>query len=160
MQPHQSGPVRIKNDKTLSYFDVEVSSGTVWTSLNDLMNYRVNAEDFGERAQTLRRVTATSPFYDGTFLVHSTLENVEEKVNVYVYGASQNHVTENMLALLELFAQDSYNVRVSMNDHVETWLCQPADYSIDRTHVMAHNGLALVKFAVPRMPKVTYEVNL
>lgn len=156
----QSGGISVRDDKGLTDFDVEVSDGVNWVTLNDHVNYRVGVEGLGLHAQTRRKITTTSPYYDGTFVVHSTLENVEENITVQVFGASQNQVTENLLYLIELFSQDAYNVRLRLDDHLETWACQPADYSIDRTHVYAHNAMALVKLVVSRFPTPSYEVIL
>lgn len=158
--PYQNGPVQVHNQREMSEFDVEVSYGAEWVSLNDQLNFRVAVEGFGNKTQTRRRITAASPYYDGTFVIHTTQENVEEAISVWVYGTSQNHVTENLLMLETLFDQATYNIRVRMDDHQETWLCWPADYSIDRSHVMAHNVMALMKLTITRMPAVSYEVIL
>ena len=158
MVAYEKGTFDVLGAPKMTDFDIEISYGSTWVSLNDGRNYTVNADDFGNRSQQRRRITATSPYYDGTFLVHSTLENVTEAVNVYVRGASPNEVTENILWLTQLIDQEQYNVRVRMDDHMETWICEPADYSIDRSHVFAHNVMALVKLSITRLPKVTYEV--
>ena len=161
MENYQQGPVRpVTKDLSMEYFSIEVSYGNVWVSLNDHVNFRVAVDGFGEKAYQRRRTTATSPYYDGTFLVHSTMENVQEGVTVYVTGASQNHVTENLLLLEEIFSQDSYLIRQQMDDHVETWSCQAADYTITRGHIEMHNVRATMKLSIPRLPKVTYEVSL
>lgn len=138
-------------------FGVEITYGAAWVDLNDYLNFRVAVDSFGSKAQTLRRITTTSPYFDGTFLVHSTRENVTEGITVWVYGVSQNHVTENLLQLEELFSQPAYRIRVRMDDHMETWTCQPCDYTIERTHVYMHNTMAAFKAQVPRMPRALYE---
>lgn len=155
---YQRGAISIRAIPTMQDFDLEISDGVNWISLNDHVNYRVGAEGLGNSTQTLRRLSTTSPYYDGTFLVHSTKENVEEQLTIYITGSSQNHVTENILRLEELFSQDLYNVRLRLDDHMETWLCQPADYGIDRSHVNAHNIRATMKLTISRFPKITYEV--
>ena len=154
----QIGSTNVSPDYTLQGFDVEVSYGATWVSLNDQITYRIRAEDFGNSAYQRRRITTDSPYYDGTFYLHSTLENVQESVAVQVMGYSPNHVTENINSLIYYFSQDSFNLRKRLDDHIETWLCQPADYGIDRSHVLMHNNIAVVKFSVPRSPKVSYEV--
>ena len=156
----QTGPAVPRNDEGMSYFDIEVSFGVPWVSLNDHINFIASAEGFGDHAYQRRRVTATSPYYDGTFLVHSTLENVQEALSIYVLGTSQNHVTENLMLLQEVFSQDSYQLRMSMDDHRETWSCQAADFTISRGQVQMHNCRATMKLSIPRLPQVTYEVSL
>jgi hypothetical protein len=157
---YQGGPIRPLQDTGLSYLDVEVSFGIPWVSLNDHVNYTMAVEGFGEHSYQRRRTTATSPYYDGTFLVHSTLENVTEAMSVYVLGTSANHVTENLMLLEEVFSQDAYSLRITMDDHRETWSCMTADYSIDRGHVNMHNNRATMKLSIPRLPRVSYEVSL
>lgn len=156
--PYQKGgAVEPPKPKFVDSFGVEITYGAAWIDLNDLLNYRVSAEAFGTKAQVLRRITTTSPYFDGTFLIHSTKENITESVTVFVYGVSQNHVTENLLQLEELFSQPAYRIRVRMEDHMETWTCQPGDYTIERTHVYMHNTMAAFKAQVPRMPSALYE---
>jgi hypothetical protein len=150
---------RIKRDgDRLENFEVAISSGTSWYSLTDGYRFYMSAEDFGDKAQVLRRVTASSPFYDGTYLVHSVRENVQESLVVGILGSSQNQVTENMLLLEELISQPSFRIRLTMGDHAETWSCQSADYTIQRGHINMHNTRAMMRLQVPRLPQVSYEV--
>ena len=156
----QQGPVRPRGERTMDNFDMEVSFGVPWVSLNDRINFRVSAEGFGNKVTQQRRITADSPYFDGTYLVHSTKDNVTEEFAVYVYGSSQNHVTENLLLLEEIFDQAAYRIRLRFDDHQETWSCQTADYSVERSHVFMHNVMAVMKFQVPRFPKISYEAIL
>ena len=161
MTDFQNGPVKVYNELTLTNFDVEVSTpGSKWVSLNDHFSYRTTAESFKQQTQQRRRITVQSPIYDGTYEVHSVKENIEETIEVYVLGQSQNEVTENILNLLSYFEQPRYSIRKRLDDHRETWLCMPAEYNIDRSHVNAHNTRATVTFTIPRFPAVTYEVIL
>lgn len=150
---------RPRDTDTLENFDVEISSGSMWISLANGLRYYMGAEDFGDKAQVNRRITASSPYYEGTYLVHAVRENVQEMLSIGILGASQNHVTENMLLLEELVSQPSFRIRLTMGDHVETWSCQQADYTIQRGHIMMHNTRAVMKISVPRLPAVSYEVN-
>ena len=145
------------NDE-LENFAVEISYGEMWVSLTDHRRFYVSAEEFGEKQQTRRRISASSPFYNGSYLIHSTLENVQETVTVVVLGSSQNQVSENLLFLEELISQPSYRLRMRVQDHQETWVCQPADYNISRGHIMLHNSRAQMRLQIPRLPDVSYEV--
>lgn len=156
----QQGPVNVAPYEGMEEFDVTITFGLQEISLNDGINYQMAVEGFGNKQQSLRKLEASSRFYDGTFITHYTKENVTEGVQVYVLGYSQNHVTENVLQLEELFTQLNYNITVRMDDHLETWTCFPADYSIDRGHINMHNVRATFTAQVPRLPKVTYEVVL
>lgn len=139
-------------------FDVEVSWNDTWVSLNDHVRFIIGAESLGERTVSRRRNTVTSPFYDGEYEVHSVRENVKESLQIYVLGPSHSQLTENLLLLEDCFEQFVYNVRVTMDEHREVWVCQSADWSIDRSHIQAHNTRAVFKTEIPRLPKVRYEV--
>jgi hypothetical protein len=142
----------------LENFEVAISSGSSWYSLTDGYRFYMSSDDYGDKAQVLRRITSASPFYDGTYLIHSVRENVSEMLTVGILGSSQNQVTENMLLLEELISQPSFRIRLTMGDHAETWLCQSADYTIQRGHINMHNTRAMMKIMVPRLPQVSYEV--
>jgi len=157
---NQQGQIQPYADEAMEEFDVTISYGLQEISLNDGINYQTGVEGFGNKQQSLRKLEASSRFYDGTFVTHYTKENVTEGVQVYVLGYSQNHVTENLLLLEEVFTQVSYTITLRMDDHLETWSCFPAEYAIDRGHVNMHNVRAHFTAQVPRLPKVTYEVVL
>lgn len=158
MSTLQRGSWSMQPQFGLTDFDIEISWGSNWISLNDHVSYRVSGDTFSDRSQTRRRQTVNSVFYDGTYETHSVLENIQETVGVYILGSDQNVVTEGILALEDYFGQSVYNLRVSQDNHRETWLCQPAEWTTDRAQVNAHNIRATMKFAIPRFPKVTYEV--
>lgn len=139
-------------------FTAEISYGLEWVSLNDHLNFKLAADEFGTRAVTLRRKEVSSDFYDGSFLIHTTKENVHEVVSIWVHGGTQNEVTENLLMLEDLFSQPTYQIRIRFGDHRETWICMSADYAIERTHVYMHNGIALFKATVPRKPNMINEL--
>jgi hypothetical protein len=157
--PAANQRLQVSDPDELVNFMFEISSGQYWVSLSDGMRYYVSPEEFGTHTQTLRRITAQSPFYEGTYLIHAVRENVQENVVVHVLGVSQNDVTENLLLLEELISQPSFKLRLTMQDHVETWSCQQADYVIERGHIMMHNTRATMRLSVPRLPEVTYEVT-
>lgn len=149
---------RSRDQDTLDNFRFEISNGSYWVPVHDGFNYYVAPDDFGEHAQTQRRITASSPFYEGTYLIHSVRENVTEQFTIHILGASQNDVTENILALEELVTQPSFKIRMILGNHAETWSCQSADYSISRGHVYMHSTRAAMRVSVPRLPEVSYEV--
>lgn len=79
---------------------------------------------------------------------------------MYVRGESQNDVTENILMLKDLFSQLSYRVRVQFGNHRETWYCQTANWTEERSHVLMHNSMAKLSFTIPRLPRTTEEIIL
>jgi hypothetical protein len=138
--------------------DIEVHTGTHWLSLNDHYNYILGAKTLDTSTQSQRNHSATSPLYDGEFVVHSTLGNVTETIEVYVLGNDQVTVGDNLARLMDAFRQSMYNVRRTFGTDVEVWTCWPSEYSIQRGHVNIHNKRATIAFSVPRLPKVSREV--
>lgn len=156
MTTYQStGPYVFKNS-----FSAEISYGDQWINLNDKIRYKFRADNYGQKAQTLRRITAQSPYFDGTYSIHTSKENVSESVMIEVSGQTQNIVTENVLLLLDCVAQDTYQIRMDVEDHRETWQCEPADYTIDRSQVYLHNKLCLVTLSIPRLPDPVNELKI
>jgi len=149
---------RRERNPAMYNFLVELSIGNQWVAVSDGRDYYMGPEDFGDKAYQMRRITAQSPFFDGTYLVHSVKENVSETLSIHVLGSSQNQVTENILLLEEIINQPSFRIRMTMGDHRETWKCQRADYTIQRGHVMMHSTRAVMKIQVSRFPDVSYEV--
>jgi hypothetical protein len=150
-------PPPVKEDFANSFL-IEVSSGDEWINVSDGLNFEISATEFGTKTLSRRRIQASSPFFDGTYLLHSTEENITEPLTIIVYGETQNDVTENILLLQQLFSQFRYKVRVRYGNHRETWNCEPADYSLERTHTYLHNNMAMIRFQIPRLPKMTQEV--
>lgn len=143
-----------------SQLHCEISYGTEWVNLHDGINFKIAAADFGQQTHSWRRKEVNSDFHDGSFTVHAVRENVTEPLSLWVYGDSQNIVTENILLLRELFSQFRYQIRIRYGDHRETWFCQTADYAVERTHVYLHNNMALFKATVPRHPVSQNELVL
>jgi len=138
--------------------DVEVFDGVTWFSLNDHYNFVLGSKSLESSAQSRRNHTVTSAMFDGEFVVHSTLSNVMETLEIYVLGADQIMVGDNTERLIRAFSQPMYNVRRTFGQDIEVWRCWPAEYSISRGHVNIHNRRSTITFNVPRFPKVTREV--
>lgn len=152
---------RLRQPETLKteMVDVEVYDGTRWVSLNDGHRYRLGAGTFRDTTQSRSRVTVKSSMFDGEWVTHTTKDNVTETIEVYIMAAHHSAVSELIEDLTEAFSQYIYNVRVSLGNHVETWRCFPADWSIARGQVEIHNTRATVRLNVPRFPQVTREVR-
>lgn len=144
---------------TMEYLDIEVHDGISFLDLNDRYVYRATPESLVATSQARNRTTVTSSMYDGEWEVHSTLGNVTETIAVYVRGASQAIIKENINRVIDAFSQSLYQVRVTLDDDVTYWRCFPAEYSIDRSHVYMHNKMAVVRLQIPRFPKTTSEVR-
>lgn len=145
------------NPDTLDNYTIEMSFGSQWIDISDGVNYKVSSQNFGENStQTWRKITAQSPHYDGTYLIHATKENVTQQMSVLVYGQNQNQVTENILLLEDIVSQPAFRVRFTVGNHQEVWSCQQSDYVINRGHVYLHNTMAEFAITIVRMPRVSY----
>jgi hypothetical protein len=136
------------------YFAATVSRTTLGLpalDLNDHLNFIVADQILGGQ-QAWNRQTAKSPYVDGEFLVNATKGLVNDRFAVQVLGANQSQMAANLVALTDAFGQPSYTLTVTTDDAVRSYLCQPADYTVDwsRERMMARK--ALVTLAVPRLP--------
>ncbi len=52
-----------------------------WVDLNDLDAYEIAGDSFADRGQTFRRTEVANPFVDGTFVTHTSKENIVEIPN-------------------------------------------------------------------------------
>ena len=138
--------------------DLEVQYAGLWHSVNDGFRFRLAADSLGETSVTLKRIEAESPFYDGTYQVHATRGNITETVVVRATGADNIDVSDKLEMLIKWFTQPSFRIRKTFGADRTTWDCYTAEYSIDRSHVMIHNRMAVAKFSVPRLPQETREV--
>jgi len=142
----------------LDYLAVEISYGTRWVNLNDGLVYKIGAESTRDSvSKSWRKVTADSPILGGNYLIHAVPEMVGEQVGVWVYGATQTEVSDNLFGLMELFEQYDYRIRWTLDEYREYWRCQLADASVSRGQVWTHSLMAKAEFAVPRYPDVTRE---
>lgn len=145
-------------DAGLTFMAAEVSYGSRWVNINDGEIYKISAEQTRETtAKSWRKVTTTSPILGGDYLIHAVPEMVGEHLSVWVYGASQTEVSDNLFALTEMFEQYDYRIRWTFDEYREYWRCQLADATMSRGQVWTHNLMAKADFAIPRYPDVTRE---
>lgn len=142
----------------LSYLAVEVSWGSTWVNINDGEKYKINGDTTRDQVtRGHRKVVAESPVLGGNYLVHAVPNMVDEQVSVWVNGADQVDLSENFVALSDLFEQYDYRIRWTYDNYREIWRCQLADSTYSRGRVWTHNLMALQNFTVPRYPEVERE---
>lgn len=142
----------------LNYYSMEVSYGGTWIDLNDGYNYKVGAETMASTQVQWRKVMAESPITEGSYVVHAVRALVTENIQIYVHGADMWMVNENLAKLEQLFARLDFSLRITMDWYRETWRCQTAEWSSQRSQVMSHNYMAVFQVDVPRFPTVTREI--
>jgi hypothetical protein len=153
----QLGRVRPHNVAEMEQFDFEIFDGVRWISLNDHLNFVTGADSFSAVSQARQRWTAKSSMYDGEWEVHSVLSQVNETITIDILGADHIQVAENIMWLQEMFTQDVYTCRKTMDAMRETWRCFPAEWGLNRGQTMSHAIRAQMKLSIPRFPKAVYE---
>jgi hypothetical protein len=150
--------IKDPNEQGLNYLSVEVSWGSRWINLNDGEKFKINAEATRDTtAKSWRKVTADSPVLGGNYLIHAVPDMVTENISIWVYGADQTDLNDNLWFAVDLFEQFDFRVRWTLNEYREYWRCQLAEVSMARGQVWTHNQMAQVAFAVPRYPEVARE---
>jgi hypothetical protein len=119
--------------------------------------YEVGGEFMTTTSVSWRKVQVASPVTEGSYTVHAVREMVTENVPIMVRGANNFEMQLNLKRLEELFARLDYRLRLEFDDYRETWSCQTAEYSTERSRVYAHNGMAIFTATVPRFPTATVE---
>ena len=144
--------------KGLSHYNVEVSWGGMWVTLEDDVRFSMHAESFGATQRNHRQLKATSPVVAGDVLVHSVPDMVQENIKVIIKGVDQVELAENVMALEELFDQFAFNLRITKDMMRETMKCQQvAQMTIEGGQVYAHNLMAVATMQVARYPNVSRE---
>lgn len=138
------------------YLDVtcRVSKPGGWLDINDHRHYELGGETFKQRQIRYRRQEVSSPYTDGSFTVNTTKSNVREAVQVKVTGISHRAMRVAVDELVDVFAQNNYTMQWEIGGDAFTWLCQPADATIDTRREFLHAKLATVSFEISRHPEV------
>lgn len=94
--------------------------------INDHINYYV--ADLGDHAVSWRRITTSSPWVDGDVTVQRVRQNVTRQVNVEVLGADWGVTQVNARALIDALSQDEFEMTITQDTEVTTYLCEASDY--------------------------------
>lgn len=122
--------------------------------LHDEVSYKLESSTRDNRQVTHRKQDATNPYTEGSLTVHAVRENVTENVSVFVYGTGQQSAKELVDAFTDVLDLPYYVLALTIGDNDELWYCTTADYSIQTTQPLQVARMALVKAAIPRLPKV------
>lgn len=142
----------------LLYFDISATYLGNWLDLNDGDNYRVASDPtMTNSAKTRRKVLAMSPVLDGDYLVHATNGMISEQLKFWVYGPTQADLASNLLTIEQIFDQYEYRIKIIADNYQETWTCQMADVTIERSQVYTHNLMAGFSATVMRYPDALRE---
>lgn len=137
---------------------VTVSSGLGTLDLT-AAPYDLGAESFAEVNQTWRRKQVTNPHVEGEFTVHAERENTVTPLAVYVQDTTRAATRVAVEVLKDALSQLQFTLTYRLDDTVQTWLCEVADFTEDTQHAFLHEGLTLIKAQIPRRPGVVYTVT-
>lgn len=129
---------------------VSTASGSL--EVNDGVTFRLASESSSNRAVQWRRQQVTSPFVHGSFTVSAVMDNVAEIISIYVYGATNTELREQLERLTDAFSQMDYTITWEIDGDAYAWRCSVADYQVDTRREFQHATMALVTFQVSRYP--------
>ena len=117
--------------------------------------YEVISIGPGARVMSLRH--ATSPVSDGAILVGATAGLETGRLTVRVSGSDADEILTRLADLERALNQWAYTVTVEIDDHTETWRCQPANYQrgLSGTYDAAalKGGWQELTAEIPRAPR-------
>ena len=119
-------------------------------NINDHVNYALGSQILGGTV-SWERNQVNSPWVDGDITVSRRRPNVQESVQINVYGDNQTEMLANIKEITEAFSQNSYQMTVTLNGQVYRYQCESADYSVE-WGVKMHSSQCMVMFSVPRRP--------
>jgi hypothetical protein len=142
----------------LDNFGLEIDYSNGWVDLNDQLNFKVGAETMTSAQTTWRKVTVESPVTEGSYVAHAVQGMVNEQIQIYVYGGTQQEKEENRARLEYLFSRLDFRIRLTFDNYREYWRCQTSDWQTTRSQVFTHNMMSIFDATVPRFPTVTREI--
>lgn len=134
---------------------IETTEG--WLELEDPENgYSLHKDSFSQQQVTRRKQEIEGEWVEGSFTTRSVRNNVTETLAVWVEGATPWEARQRRERLLNALGQLSYQFKLKDEDELQTWDCQPADYSLEAGQELRFARLVLVRAQVPRLPEVLY----
>ena len=142
-------------DLTMSVVVSRDTMGLAPLEINDHLDYVFATPELFGGQQAWDRVQVSSPYVDGDFTVTRRKQNVQEDIQVEVFGANNSEVTSNARKLIEAFSQDSFTITLCLNGVYSLYTCEAADYKVIGTGPRWAAKQIQVVLSVPRKPKVT-----
>jgi hypothetical protein len=99
-------------------------------NINDQADYIIGSEMLGAMVTWDRKVVS-SPFVNGDVTVHRRRGNVAERFSVYVLAATQSEMQTNIKALIDAFNQHKFNLSITLDSTVYTYICEASDYQVE-----------------------------
>lgn len=119
--------------------------------INDHLNYIVATGFFGGQVNWDRK-QISSPYMDGDYTVSRRARNVEETVQIHVYGQDHADLIENVRRLVSAFTQTMFDIVVDIDGATTIYHCEAANYAVDWNSPKFASNMTTVTFVVPRKP--------
>lgn len=119
--------------------------------INDHLNFIIATGFMGGQVSWDRK-QISSPYMDGEHTISVHARNVEETVQIHVYGDNHPSLVSNARTLVEAFTQPRYDVVIDINGAVSIYHCETANYSIEWSTAKFASNMTTVTFVVPRKP--------
>lgn len=144
------------SDFTLSVAVGRSALGLGDLEINDHTSYYV-ASDPGlfEGQIDWDRQTVSSPDVDGDFTVSRRRGNVEESLVVEIIAASSLDMWQKVGNLKNAVSQDRFNLTITYQGQVTTWVCETASYSLRADSARLAIYRPQMALVIPRKPVPT-----
>lgn len=118
--------------------------------INDHTNYYV--AELGDLSVTWRRLTTSSPYVDGEVTTQRSRQNTTRQIVVEVLGADWGDAQANARALMDALGQDEFEMTITQNTEVTTFLCEASDFTWRQTKERWHANRGQVAFSLLAKP--------
>lgn len=120
-------------------------------NLMDHLNYMTSATFLGAGV-TYRRQQIKSPYVEGAITVNRVRDQVQDTIAIDVLADTQTRFQSNIQTLQAAFAQDSFQLKLTLDSVPWTWTCEASDYKMDWTVPRIHGLYGQVQYTLLRSP--------
>ena len=119
--------------------------------INDHLNYVIATGLMGGQVNWERK-QITSPYMDGAFTVSRRANNVDEPVQIHVYGDDHLDLVDNVRELIDAFTQNSFDIVITIDSATTIYHCEAANYAVEWSGPKFASNMTTVNMVVPRKP--------
>ena len=119
---------RVETDGTEMSVHAKISTPSGWLNLEDPVNgYALEKTTLGNTQISTTQITAQSNFVEGTVVLNSVRQQVQETLSVWVTGDSTSQLWSRRDVLLSALNQLQYQVCLVIEDMAVYFTCTPAN---------------------------------
>jgi|LauGreDrversion4_2_1035121.scaffolds.fasta_scaffold436237_2 hypothetical protein len=118
--------------------------------INDHENYYI--AELGDLSVAWRRVVTSSPYVDGEITTQRSRQNTNRQVTVEVLGTDWGNAQANARALIDALSQDEFEMTITQDTEVTTYLCEASDYVWKQAKERWHSTRGQLTFGLLSKP--------